>query len=45
MEKEQKGRTWVAEKNKNITMSLIMYPNCKVEKLEGSYYRNSKANS
>ena len=33
--KGTKGRTWVAEKNKNITMSLIMYPNCKVEKLEG----------
>lgn len=33
--KATKGRTWVSEKNKNITMSLIMYPNCKVEKLEG----------
>ena len=33
--KGTKGRTWVSEKNKNITMSLIMYPNCKVEKLEG----------
>jgi len=29
--KGTKGRTWVSEKNKNITMSLIMYPNCKVE--------------
>ena len=33
--KGTKGRVWTTESGKNITMSLVIYPNCKVEELEG----------
>lgn len=33
--KGTKGRIWSTEKNKNITMSFVVYPNCKAKKLEG----------
>lgn len=30
-----KGSTWSTEREKNITMSFVIYPNCNAEKLEG----------
>ena len=30
-----KGKTWSVEKGKNITMSFVIYPKCKPEKLNG----------
>ena len=30
-----KGRTWYSNKGTNITMTLIVFPNCKIEKIEG----------
>lgn len=38
-----KGRTWDTEREKNITMSFVIYPNCKVEKLEGITVNIAKA--
>lgn len=33
--KGTKGRTWQASKGKNITMTIILKPNLKIQKLEG----------
>lgn len=33
--KGTKGRTWSSSKEKNITMTIILKPNVKIEKLEG----------
>lgn len=30
-----KQRVWYSTKNANITMTLILYPNCKIQQLEG----------
>lgn len=30
-----KGRTWYTSKGANITMTIVIYPNCSIEKLEG----------
>lgn len=30
-----KGRTWYSNNEKNITMTVIIYPNCDIKKLEG----------
>lgn len=32
--KGTKGRTWYTSKQANITMTIAMYPNCEIEKLE-----------
>lgn len=28
------GRTWLSEKNKNILMTILIYPNCTIDRLE-----------
>lgn len=33
--KGTKNRSWYSSKEKNITMTLIIYPDCTIEKLEG----------
>lgn len=30
-----KERVWYTNKNENITMTIVIYPNCKIDKLEG----------
>ena len=33
--KGTKGRTWYSSMGKNITMTIIIYPNCTIDKLDG----------
>ena len=41
--KGTKGRVWTTEKGKNITMSFVVYPNCRVEELDGLTVNIAKA--
>lgn len=41
--KGTKGRTWSTEREKNITMSFVIYPNCNAENLEGLTVEIAKA--
>ena len=34
MESGTHGRRWISEKGKNITFTIILYPKCKVSRLE-----------